>query len=137
MDFLTSNEFGSWFYAMMGITVTSVIIRGYYFNKFSSNLLNTINFALVFFTIFYVGYRFGSGYTPNKITEHASSDQLYMYKAAFHGLISMWAVVQSVYILYRARIEFKQGKNYFTSNPKKSIFVFFLWSILIFSYIVV
>jgi hypothetical protein len=137
MDFIASNEFGSLFYSVSGVMVLIILWRAYFGGVFPARAATRLMWVVVAFTLFYLGYRFGTGYTPSKIAEHANTNAWYRYQAAFHGIVSTWAIVQATVMFMCARKVFARGENYFRQRPRMTAVLALLWVILLLSFLVV
>ncbi len=131
MEFFASNEFGRVFYIVGASLVIFVVWQGYYRNRFYPWFAYTVCSGLVLFTIFYLSYRFGTGYTPAKIEEETARHAYYAWWAALHGTLSFIAIIQTCVLFIRASRVHTLGKNYFREHPKLVLSLVILWPVAI------
>ncbi len=129
MEFLASNEFGRLFYIVGASLVIFIVWRAYYRNRFSPWFAYALCSALVLFTIFYLSYRFGTGYTSEILEKEATRDAYYAWWAGLHGTLSFVAIIQTCVLFIGASRVYPLGRNYFKEHPKLSLSLVILWPV--------
>jgi hypothetical protein len=133
IHFLSSNAFGSFFYMYCGVFVLCVALYGYRYNIFLLPLARTLIGSLFLFTVFYLGYRFGSGYTPARMSEYETLDPYYILYAALHGTVSLVAIGVTAYAFAYASKVYRRGENYFRQHVEIFFILFIVWPIMVLS----
>ncbi len=136
LETLVSNEFGSLFYALSSIVVLSIIGYGFITGNFNQRCSIFIMMSIIVFTVFYLGYRFGTGYTTEKIGEH-STETRYLLFVIGHGVVSLWAILHTTYFFLRAKKLSSTGGSYVRHHSKEAGFIAVLWLLMLMSFVVV
>ncbi len=133
MDTITSNAFGSIFYLVHACIIFWIVWRGYKRNTFSGAGSQMVLTSVVLFTLVYVGYRFGTGSTPQQISVHSASDPSYKWFAGIHGSISLFAILYTCVLFIQAKKSFSVGRNYFRNQIKRSVGLVVSWILMLLS----
>ena len=127
MEYLASNTFGTTFYASIAAIVIYCVAQAYLYNLFFQRTFRVVVLILVAFSIFFLWYRFGTGYTSERMNEQSQLDSFYVWWAALHGILSSLAILLTCSIAVFAESSQKRGENFYRNNKKFTFFFIMLW----------
>ncbi len=123
MEFVMSSDFVRTFFLSMLIIVSMLMYVGYTRNSFNSRFAQGVIGVLLVYTVIFVWYRYSTGH----MAHHVATEPTYVWFGAIHGMVALWAIVQTCLVFAKAARSYPRGENYFYQHRTLALSTALLW----------
>jgi len=109
----------------MLIIVSVLMYIGYSYNSFNARFAWGVIGILLIYTVLFFWYRYSTGH----IAHHAVTEPTYVWFGAIHGMIALWAIVQTCLVFAKAAYAYPRGENYFYDHRTLALTTTLLWAV--------